>query len=102
MRWFDDRGASLKLVAFLALTVLLTGCATHYRDATTDDPFGFFSGLWHGAIFVFSLIGIAISWILSLIDIRVLSDVAIIGRPNSGLGYYSGYVIGLVCIFRKL
>jgi len=71
-------------------------CAQHYTPATYSDPYGFFSGIWHGIISPFSLIANLISWVMSLIRISVFTDIQIIGRPNTGfLFYYIGFLFGL-------
>ena len=82
---------------FIPLTIVLTlgGCAHHYTDGAASDPYGFFSGLWHGMIFPLTLFVNVLSWMLSLIHIGLLSDIEIIGRPNTGFFYYLGFVIGL-------
>ncbi len=74
----------------------LGGCAQHYSSGVVSDPYGFFSGIWHGFLFPYSLLANIISWLLSLIGIDFLSGVQIIGRPNTGvLFYYIGFVMGL-------
>ena len=49
-----------KKIIFAALIALmlftLTGCVPGGGSYTTDDPAGFFSGIWHGWIAPFSLI----------------------------------------------
>jgi len=81
---------------FVIITFLLiSGCAKHYTAATYSDPYGFFSGVWHGVICPFSILTNLISWILSLFDIYLLYDIQIIGRPNTGFFYYLGFVFGL-------
>jgi hypothetical protein len=87
---------SLLVISLAA--VVLVGCANHYTPATFTDHYGFFSGVWHGIIFLFSLIGVFISWILSLAGINFLDSVQIIGRPNTGLWYYVGFGFGLLCL----
>ena len=79
----------------LILSVLLTGCATHYTGDAVKDPYGFFSGVWHGVIFIFSLIVNVISWVCSLAGISLFESIEIIGRPNSGFWYYVGFAIGM-------
>jgi len=79
----------------VTLTLLLSGCATHYEPQVFSDPYGFFSGIWHGVIFPFSLIANLVSWLASLVGISLLESVEIIGRPNTGLWYYVGFAIGL-------
>lgn len=82
------------LVLFLLL--VLTGCAHHYLPETFAEPYGFFSGIWHGLIFSITLFVNILSWMLSLIGISFLEDVQIIGRPNTGFWYYVGFFIGLL------
>ena len=71
----------------LVLFLMLTGCAAHYSQDAVHDPYGFFSGLWHGLIIVVSIFVNLISWLLSLFGVSFLSDIQIIGRPNTGFGY---------------
>ncbi len=81
---------------FLFICLLLTGCATHFSPDAVGDLFGFFSGLWHGLIFILSVSVNLLSWFLSLFGISFLSDIQIIGRPNTGFGYYCGFILGLL------
>lgn len=81
---------------YTVLLVSLAGCASQYHDRTAADPYGFFIGLWHGAIWFFSLAGVLISWTLSLFGLSVFNDVTIIGKPNTGFGYYTGFVLGVL------
>ena len=78
-----------------ALVLVLAGCAAHYTAEAVADPYGFFSGIWHGIIFPFALIANILSWLLSFVGIAFLQDVEIIGRPNTGLWYYVGFALGL-------
>jgi hypothetical protein len=105
------------LTLILAI-MLLSGCAYHHSSEVYSDSYGFFSGIWHGIIFPFSLIVNLISWLMSLIswimimgnisinlDNQIslgisifeafISEVQIIGRPNTGLFYYIGFFLGL-------
>ena len=66
----------------LILMFMLSGCAHHY--AGVYEPYGFFSGFWHGLIFEFSVIGYLF-----------FDSVYIVGEPNTGLFYYVGFVLGL-------
>jgi len=82
----------LLVIALLALS----GCANHYTPEAYLDPYGFFSGIWHGFIFPFTLIANIISWCLSLIGVEFLANIEIIGRPNTGFFfYYIGFFLGL-------
>lgn len=76
-----------KFIIFLSLLFLLTSCATQYQDATIYDPYGFFSGLLHGFV-----------WFPALI-ISFFSDITVIGMPNTGGGYFIGFVIGVIFSF---
>jgi len=83
------------LFIFITL-LLLSGCAKHYTFEAYSDPYGFFSGIWHGFIFPYALIANIVSWALSLFGISFLADVQIIGRPNTGFFfYYIGFFLGL-------
>ena len=79
-------------------TLLVAGCASHYEPAHFAHPYGFFSGMWHGTIFWLSLLGELLSWIVSHFGGSFLDSVTIIGRPNTGLGYYVGFAVGLLGI----
>jgi hypothetical protein len=69
------------VAAVVALALALAGCATQpYPDAY--DPPGFFSGLLHGFLILFSFIG------------SLFTDVRIYAFPNSGGLYDFGYLIG--------
>jgi len=77
----------MKSISSLLLLVVLcglTGCAHHYSPEVFQDPYGFFSGIWHGILFPFSLIGC-----------MFIDSVFIIGQPNTGWPYYLGFVLGL-------
>ena len=86
----------VKYLLILIVIFSLSACAYHYTDVTYSDPYGFFSGIWHGFIFPFSLLANIISWELSLIGIDELEQIQIIGRPNTGfLFYYVGFFFGV-------
>lgn len=84
-----------KLILILVL-MLLSSCASHYAPEVFADPYGFFSGVWHGMISPLTITVNIISWLLSLVDISFLADIQIIGRPNTGFGYYAGFFIGFM------
>lgn len=89
---------AIRRVALAAVVITLAGCAHHYTQAANHDPYGFFSGLWHGAIFPITAMVNTVSWLLSLIDVSFLRDVEIIGRPNTGFFYYFGFAVGLISV----
>lgn len=74
--------------------LLLGGCAKHYTPEVYSDPYGFFSGIWHGFVFPLALITNIISWCLSLLGVDFFADIQIIGRPNTGFFYYIGFILG--------
>jgi hypothetical protein len=78
-----------KYITFIFfVTLVLAGCAHHYAPEEIGDPYGFFSGLWHGYIIIFSFLG----WLF-------VNDVYIIGHPNTGLFYYFGFALGVIGFF---
>jgi hypothetical protein len=85
---------AMRILLVISLPLLIAGCARHYTEATTSDPYGFLSGVWHGIVFPYALLANLISWLLSLVDINFLSDIELIGRPNTGFFYYLGFFFG--------
>jgi hypothetical protein len=75
--------------------ISLAGCAHHYSSTAIDDPYGFFSGVWHGIVFPFALLANVVSWALSIFGVEAMQSIEIIGRPNTGVFYYVGFVFGL-------
>jgi len=82
----------------IGLATALTGCARHYSPEAVDDPYGFFSGVWHGLILAISVAVNVLSWLLGLVGISFLDSVQIIGRPNTGFGYWAGFVLALCSV----
>jgi hypothetical protein len=75
---------SRRLSAFLALCllVLLVASCAHQPTPVGSELPGFWSGLLHGFLIVFSFIG------------SLFTDVRIYNFPNSGGWYDFGYVLG--------
>jgi hypothetical protein len=69
------------LVLLLILALACISCAHQPRPESYDPP-GFFSGLFHGFIILFSLIG------------SIFTDIRIYAFPNSGFFYDLGFLIG--------
>jgi hypothetical protein len=71
------------LIAFLFVFMLtsLSSCAPSTYESHES---GFFSGIWHGFIIVFSLIGKLFG-----------ADVGIYAEHNSGFMYWLGFIIGI-------
>lgn len=81
-----------KTIAILILAVLVVGCATNAPLAApiVVDPYGFWGGLWHGFIVLFSFIG-------SLFD----PTIAVYSFNNNGAFYNLGFVLGVVLWFAR-
>ena len=77
------------IIIFLVL--FLTGCADNiqFNNPTNIELVGFFYGLWHGIIIIFSFFS-------SLF----FDDVAIYAAYNNGSWYDFGYIIGVVFHIR--
>lgn len=69
------------LFVLLLVAVAVAGCANQ-PTPTAYDPPGFFSGLIHGFLILFSFIG------------SIVLDIRIYAFPNSGFFYDLGYLIG--------
>lgn len=68
----------------IVLAILsLSGCATSMAGVNTGSA-GFFTGVWHGFICVFSFIG-------SLFD----NQIAVYQTPNNGSWYNFGFLMGI-------
>lgn len=77
------------LMLFLVLmtaAALFTACATHSTQAI-DNPPGFWSGLLHGFIMLFSFIG------------SLFTDFKMYSIPNAGGWYDFGYLLGASIFF---
>ncbi|MHB1050365.1 MAG: hypothetical protein ACYC09_09830 [Bacteroidota bacterium] len=72
-----------KYFSIIVIIVLfnLSGCAQHSVTEIIDPP-GFWYGLLHGFIILFSFIG------------SLFQDIRIYAFPNSGLWYDLGFLIG--------
>lgn len=69
------------IIAIPVVTIGLSGSApAGYERPET----GFFSGIWHGLIFVFSIIGKVFG-----------ADIGIYAENNTGFTYWLGFNIGL-------
>lgn len=75
----------LSIFLTFSLILVLTSCAHHYSPEAIRDPYGFFSGIWHGMILPITCIGSIF-----------LDDVHMFGKPNTGFFYFLGVVIGFI------
>lgn len=79
------RMKKMSAVGFVVVaTLMLTGCASRSDWAVYESAPGFFSGLWHGWIAVFAMIG-------QLFD----NSIAIYSVPNNGGWYDFGFLLGV-------
>ncbi len=87
-RWIKVGVLCLMLVVLCAL---MTGCVPGDDTNSTDNPAGFFSGVWHGWIAPFSLI-------YSLFN----KSVGIYEKYNSGFAYDFGFYMAVISGFGGL
>lgn len=66
---------------FLFLTISLSSCAP---EGNTYKEYGFFSGILHGIVFPFALIGKLFG-----------SDVGLYASNNTGFFYWLGFLFGI-------
>ena len=86
----------MKRRLLLVACVSLSGCAAHYAPGVVADPYGFWSGIWHGLIFPYALLVNVFSWLAGLLGLSLMDSIQLVGRPNTGFGYYLGYGLGLL------
>ena len=73
---------SIHNVFFLVLIlVIVSSCAPSGYES---EESGFFSGLWHGFILVFSIIGKIFGF-----------DIGIYAENNTGFTYWLGFILGI-------
>lgn len=76
------------LCLFAVFAVLVIGCAAGTARFSADQPAGFWAGLWHGAISVFSLI------------VHIFNNGVRIYEVNNTGGWYDfGFLLGAICIW---
>lgn len=101
-----------RFLVIAVVTSLLAACASHKGfDSNPDgsiEPYGLFSGIWHGLILPFALALLILVevfkaglWVVNVglgahhAEYLYYLDVNLVGQPNTGLFYYIGYLIGL-------
>jgi hypothetical protein len=72
-----------KIVLGLILLICITSLSSCAPQGYEADEAGFISGIWHGFIIVFSLIGKLFG-----------ADIGIYAENNTGLFYWLGFIIG--------
>ena len=91
MRADKRNGRSMLYMLFTGFVMMLmTGCAdvTPIEACVTEEPYGFWAGLWHGIIAPVSFIG-------SLF----FDSIAMYGVNNNGALYDLGFVLGTGILF---
>jgi len=78
--------SSVILVSLVALVLFMAGCATQSMNEIVNPP-GFFKGLLHGFILLFSFIA------------SLFTDYEIYAFPNSGGWYDFGFLLGIMFFF---
>lgn len=78
------------IILIIPVLLLLSSCAdvTPIDECVYEEPYGFFSGLWHGIIAPVSFIG-------SLF----FEDIAMYAVNNNGNWYNFGFVLGAGILF---
>jgi len=71
------------ILGVILIITIASSCADQ-ADVVVSDPYGFFSGLWHGIITLFSFIGSLFS-----------DDIAVYACNNTGGWYDFGFLIGV-------
>jgi hypothetical protein len=81
------------LLGFMVvLCLLFSGCAPGSGNSTSDNPAGFFTGIWHGWIAPFSLF-----W-----GLLINSDIRVYEINNTGWWYDFGFYIAIIGGFGGL
>ena len=76
------------LCLLLCLTLLMAGCAAGTARFSEDQPAGFWTGLWHGAISVVTLI------------IHIFNQGIRVYEVNNTGGWYDfGFLLGVICVW---
>ena len=73
-----------KMIIGLLLIFTLTSLISCAPDVYTPQKYGFFSGIWHGLIWIFALIGKLFG-----------ADVGLYAENNTGFTYWLGFILGL-------
>ena len=86
----SDYSMPTVILVLIISCLVLSSCAevSHVQNCLADQPYGFWSGLWHGFIAPFSFVG------------SLFSDkIAMYGINNNGAWYNFGFVLGAGIIF---
>lgn len=73
-----------KTILVLLLIFIMINLSSCAPKGHTHDEYGFFSGIIHGFLFVFSLLGKLLGF-----------DIGLYAENNSGFFYWLGFIIGI-------
>lgn len=73
-----------KIIIIVLLLFIATNLFSCAPDGYSSNEYGFFSGILHGFIFIFALIGKLLSF-----------DVGLYAEHNTGFFYWLGFIIGI-------
>ena len=73
-----------KIIILLLLVILMISFSSCAPSGYEEKAAGFFSGLWHGMIIIFSLIGKLFG-----------GDIGIYAEHNTGFTYWFGFIMGI-------
>jgi hypothetical protein len=73
----------MRTFVVVCVLVLLAGCAHQPPPLPIGDHPGFFSGIWHGLVGPFALVG------------QLFTNVRVYAFPNSGGWYDLGFILGI-------
>ena len=62
-------------IKIVLVTLVLAGCAAHYAPDIVNDPYGFFSGIWHGMLFPWALLANVISWFAWVLNLSLFESI---------------------------
>lgn len=71
---------AIGIILLICITSLSSCAPNHYESSES----GFFSGIWHGIIIVFSLIGKIFG-----------ANIGIYAEHNTGFTYWLGFILGI-------
>jgi magnesium-transporting ATPase (P-type) len=95
-----NKSLLLKIIILVIFITGLCGCASHSGIGVEQEPYGFLYGILHGFISTFALMANIISWAASFLGYSIFKSIQIIGRPNTGIWYYVGFILGLFLFLR--
>ena len=87
--------AAIRPSFLLMVLMVVTGCAAQYHGVSYNNPYGFFSGLLHGLVAPIALLLKLFDWVTNIIGVDLLGEIYATGKPNTGLTYWLGFILGL-------